>query len=73
MTSSSLKYSRRRKWNVHPKEGGVSSALVFVSPLNTEVDLDMLISPFSCSKDRSGGQLLRAGSEGGKMKAALLF
>jgi len=66
-------HNSTRKWHVHPKQGWVSFALVFVSPANTEVKLHTLIRPFSCSKDRLGGGSLRTGSEGGKIKAALLF
>lgn len=64
---------RAEEENVHPEQGWVPSALMFVSPSNTEVELYVLICPFSHAKDRLGGGLLRAGSEGGKIKEALLF
>lgn len=55
MNSSFVVPSRRRKWHVHLNQGWVSSALVFVSPSNTDVDLYMFICGFSCSKDRLRG------------------
>lgn len=64
-------HSRRRKWHVHTKQGWVSSALVFASLSNAEVELFTFICPFSCSTDRLCGALLRGGCEGGKIKGAL--